>query len=196
LREGAQLQLDLADLAAGVEAGDSIAVNGVCLTASRVSGAAISFEVSAETLSRSNLGFLSSGSKVNVELALRPDDRLGGHIVQGHVDSVATVTSVESVSGFAEARLRTDAATLSNMVVKGSVAVDGVSLTVAAIEPACFKVVLVPHTLRTTSLGQWKAGDAVNLETDIITRTVKRLLENILPQRQALTADRLRELGF
>jgi riboflavin synthase len=194
LQAGAELQVDLSGLEAAV--GDSIAANGVCLTACGLSGSIVAFEVSAETLERSNLGSLAGGSEVNIERALRPTDRLGGHIVQGHVDAVATVKSLERSAGFAEARLSADPEILSQMVAKGSVALDGVSLTVAAIEPDCFKVVLVPHTLRTTSLGRWKTGDVVNVETDIITRTVKRLLENILPRRQALTAERLRQLGF
>lgn len=193
---GPQLAVDLGGLADGAGAGESVAVNGVCLTVSRVAGRAAEFRLSPETLARSNLARLSRGDAVNVERALRHGDRLGGHFVQGHVDGLAAVKAIKKNAGFAEVELAADNELVSLLVAKGSVALDGVSLTVAGLGAGCFTIALVPYTMDNTTLGKWRAGTCVNVEIDILTKTVRRLLSHILPQKETLTAERLRELGF
>jgi len=149
--------------------GDSVAVDGVCLTA--VEGGRLAFDVVDETLSRTTLGALREGDPVNLEPALRAGDPLGGHIVQGHVDCVGRVRSVgEPVWFDAPPELR------RYFVEKGSVAVDGVSLTVAAVDDAGFAVALVPHTLAATTLGGLEAGDRVNLEIDVLAKYLEKLV--------------------
>jgi riboflavin synthase len=154
-----------------------VAVNGVCLTATAVDGESFATDVMHETLDRSTLRAVEAGAQVNLELAVRAADRLGGHIVQGHVDGVATVTGVRE-DGFA--RVLTiapdDAALLRYVVHKGSISVDGVSLTVARIDEAGFVVSLVPETLERTTLGLAGAGTRVNLEVDVMAKYVEKLL--------------------
>ncbi len=157
--------------------GDSIAVNGVCLTATERNNGSFAAEVMPETLRRTSLEPLAAGDEVNLELPLRAGDRLGGHVVQGHVDGVGTVARVE-VDGFAR-RVRIepeDPAQLRYVVEKGSIAVDGVSLTVAATGPGWFAVALVPHTLEVTTLGDRRPGDPVQLEVDVVAKYVERLV--------------------
>jgi riboflavin synthase len=150
--------------------GDSVAVDGVCLTA--VDGTRLAFDVVEETLSRTTLGSLRPGDRVNLEPALRAGDPLGGHIVQGHVDGVGCVrTAGELVWIDAPPEL------LRYCVEKGSITVDGVSLTVAAVDADGFAVALVPHTLEVTTLGGLEAGDAVNLEVDVLAKYVEKLVE-------------------
>lgn len=169
--------IDAGGLAAGLQVGDSMAVNGVCLTAVEVAGAQVVVEAVDETLSRSNLGRLQPGSPVNLERPMRADARFDGHIVQGHVDGVGTVRSITHEG--ASIRLWVDApAPLRRYLAeKGSVAVDGVSLTVSAVDEGGFEVVLIPHTLEVTLFGARRPGDAVNLEADVIAKYVERLLE-------------------
>jgi riboflavin synthase len=158
--------------------GDSIAVNGVCLTAVEPSTSAFKADVMAETLRRSSLGPLGEGDAVNIELPLRAGDRLGGHVVQGHVDGVGVVRAA-SDDGFSRV-VTVDASPelLRYVVEKGSIAVDGVSLTVAAVDGHGFAVALVPHTLDVTTLGALAPGDRVNLEVDILAKYVERLLRS------------------
>ena len=163
-------------LAPSVAAGDSVAVNGVCLTATGVSTAGFQADVMHETLNRSSLAAVERGSSVNLELALRAADRLGGHIMQGHVDGVGSVTEVRD-DGFA--RIVTIAAgprILRYVVEKGSIAVDGVSLTVARIDDEGFDVSLIPETLERTNLGGVVPGRTVNLEVDVLAKYVEKLL--------------------
>ncbi len=174
--DGATLRVATA-LAGELGEGDSIAVNGVCLTATHVD--AVGFETQAmhQTLRRSTLGGLSPSDPVNLELALRADDRLGGHIVQGHVNGVGTVAEVHE-DGFSRIlALTLDSTLLPYVVEKGSIAVNGVSLTVSALRPDGFEISLIPETLARTTLGRAAAGDAVNLEVDILAKHVARLLE-------------------
>lgn len=156
--------------------GDSVAVNGVCLTAVTVDGDAFTADVMHESLRRSSLGELAAGDPVNLELALRADARLGGHIMQGHVDGLARVTGVED-DGFA--RVVTiapeDPALLRYVVEKGSIAVDGVSLTVARVDDESFAVSLIPETLSRTNLGSAAVGRALNLEVDVLAKYVEKL---------------------
>ncbi|MBN2271220.1 MAG: riboflavin synthase [Sedimentisphaerales bacterium] len=190
------LAVDLGELARDAKIGDSIAINGVCLTISQISGSCAEFEVSSETLAKSTIGGLKPQSKVNLESALKPTDRFGGHFVLGHIDGTATVRAVERQGQFADIKFAGGSELLSQMVVKGSVAVDGVSLTIAAMDRTTFTVAVIPQTLKATTLGTAKPGDLVNIETDIIVKAIKKQLENILPQGGALTAEKLRELGF
>lgn len=157
--------------------GDSVAVNGVCLTATAVGNGRFAADAMLETLTRSSLGELQVGSAVNLELPLRADARLGGHIVQGHVDATANLRAARE-EGFARVLSFTSGeAILRYLVEKGSVAVDGVSLTVSAVDPRGFEVSLIPETLRRTNLGRLDVGARVNLEVDVLAKHVERLLE-------------------
>jgi len=149
--------------------GDSVAIAGVCLTA--VDGSQLAFDVADETLRRTTLGSLRPGTRVNVEPAVRAGEPLGGHYVQGHVDGLGRVRTIG-----AEVWFDAPADLLRYVVGKGSVSVDGVSLTVAALDERGFAVALIPHTLAKTTLGELEAGDAVNLETDVLAKYVERLL--------------------
>ena len=156
--------------------GDSVAVNGVCLTATTISGRAFSADVMHETLRRSSLAEVAPGSRVNLELPLRAHDRLGGHFVQGHVDGVGAISAVED-DGFARVvTIAAPAGLLRYVVEKGSIAVDGVSLTVAAVLSGSFTVSLIPETLQRTNLGHAAAGDRVNLEVDVLAKYVEKLM--------------------
>jgi riboflavin synthase len=156
--------------------GDSVAVNGVCLTAIDVAPASFSAEVMNETLARSSLGAVEHGSPVNLELPLRASDRLGGHVVQGHVDGVGTVAAVVD-DGFAR-RVTVEAPedVLRYVVEKGSIAVDGVSLTVAEVDSRSFTVSLIPETLERTTFGRIGPGATVNLEVDVFAKYVEKLM--------------------
>ncbi len=190
------LAVDLGELGGESKIGDSIAVNGVCLTATGIEGAIVSFDVSAETLAKSTLGKLRPAQQVNVERAMKATDRFAGHFVQGHIDGVATIEAIDKHGEFADVRFAAAAELLDAMVAKGSVAADGVSLTIANIDQNGFRIAIIPETLRRTTLGRAKAGDCVNIETDIIVKAIKRQLENILPKAEPLTAERLKQLGF
>ena len=163
---------------AGTRIGSSLAVNGVCLTAVELHGDSVGFDVGPETLARSALGDLSIGDDVNLERPMRLDGFVGGHLVLGHVDGVGIVGAVER-DGSETARLRVewqDPALAPLVILKGSVAVDGVSLTVAALDARAFEVMVIPHTLERTTLGGLKAGRRVNLEMDVIGKYVLRAL--------------------
>jgi len=191
-----QITIDLGHLADDAKIGDSIAVNGVCLTVAALEGNLATFDVSSETLQKSTLSKLMPSSQVNVERTLKPADRLGGHFVLGHIDGTATIKSIHRQDQFADIELAANPELLDRMVVKGSVAVDGISLTVADMNDSSFRVALIPETLKKTTLGKAKVGDVVNIETDIITKIIKKQLEKILPQKQKLTVEKLKQLGF
>jgi riboflavin synthase len=154
-----------------------VAVNGVCLTATAVDGDSFATDVMHETLHRSTLAAVRTGGQVNLELAVRAADRLGGHIMQGHVDGVATIEAIRE-DGFARVLtvVPDDASLLRYVVHKGSISVDGVSLTVARIDDAGFDVSLIPETLERTTLGAAEAGARVNLEVDVVAKYVEKLL--------------------
>jgi riboflavin synthase len=165
-------------LAAEIGAGDSIAVNGVCLTARDLTADTFSADVMHETLDRSALAGVAAGADVNLELALRAADRLGGHIMQGHVDGMGEVREVRA-DGFARVvTIAAPAAVLRYVVEKGSIAVDGVSLTVARIDDDGFDVSLIPETLERTNLGAAQPGRRVNLEVDVLAKYVEKLLRS------------------
>jgi riboflavin synthase len=174
--DGVRIEVET-PLAAELEQGDSISVNGVCLTALDPDGNRFRADVMAETLRRSSLGPLGAGDAVNVELPLRAGDRLGGHVVQGHVDGTGTVESVTE-EGFARVvRIACDPALLRYLVEKGSIAVDGVSLTVASVDDQGFTVSLIPETLERTTLGAATPGRVVNLEVDVLAKYVEKLVQ-------------------
>jgi len=173
--DGVRLRVRTA-LAGELSDGDSVAVNGVCLTAVGPDGESFGADVMHETLRRSSLADVRAGTRVNLELPLRAHDRLGGHVVQGHVDGVGTVRAVRR-DGFARVvTVEVDPGLLRYVVEKGSVAVDGVSLTVAALADDGFVVALVPHTLAVTTLSTLRPGQDVNLEADVLAKYVERLI--------------------
>jgi len=161
--------------------GDSIAVNGVCLTAVEVDGADFSVELVPETLRRSSLAGVASGARVNLERAMSNGQRFGGHIMQGHVDGTATVMSHTPGERTAEIRFRLGDGLARYVVEKGSIAVDGVSLTVASVDRDSFSVALIPTTLADTTLGVRQSGDQVNIEVDVLAKYVERLVSGYLP---------------
>ncbi|MGZ8666547.1 MAG: riboflavin synthase [Solirubrobacterales bacterium] len=173
--DGARLRVST-ELAGGIAAGDSVAVNGVCLTAVEAGGGGFEAEAVTQTLALTSLGALRAGNRVNLELALRPSDRLGGHIVQGHVDGTAEVLSVTEEGFSRRLRLSLDPGLSRYVVERGSVALDGVSLTVAALGEDWLEVALIPETLARTNLGTASPGRAINLECDLLAKHVERLL--------------------
>jgi riboflavin synthase len=178
--------------------GDSIAVNGICLTVASLSQQGFISELSQETLRRTNLGEIRAGSKVNLERPLLPTTRLGGHFVQGHVDGVGRVTRIESGSSFADYEFSFPAVLGSYIVEKGSIAVDGISLTVARLDMHSFRVALIPHTLAHTNLQDRRVGDSVNLECDILAKYVQSFLNHRAESksRPPLTLDYLKDQGY
>lgn len=179
-RERARLRVEAPGIVEGLALGASVAVNGACLTVTAVRGAEVQFDAVRETLDRTALGELRAGARVNLERALRADARLDGHLVQGHVDATGRVRAVEQAGDDVRLRVACDADFAELLVEKGSVAVDGVSLTVVGVEEAGFDVALIPHTLAVTTLGERRSGDRVNLEADVLGKYVRRYLERIL----------------
>jgi riboflavin synthase len=189
------LDVDLGSLASQVALGESISVNGCCLTVSAKQPPLVSFDLSSETLSRTTLAKLKPSGPLNIERALPADGRFGGHIVQGHVDGIGRIERIERQSDFALYTFSAGAAILDEIVVKGSVAVDGISLTVAAMDGSGFSVALIPTTLAGTNLKEARVGDMVNIETDIIGKMVKKQVEKMMG-KTGLTAEKLGEYGF
>jgi riboflavin synthase len=193
---GKRLEIELGKLADGTQPGDSIAVNGVCLTVTAINQTLGVFDVSRESLNRSTLGTLQAGSKVNLERALRADGRFGGHFVQGHVDGVGRIASIRRQAEFAEFRVEAPAALLVQMTEKGSVAVDGISLTIASMDQTGFTVALIPATLAHTTWKESKAGDPVNIETDILVKIIQKQLRQLAGEKSSLTPDLLKQMGY
>ena len=163
-------------LAPEISEGDSVAVNGVCLTATTIAGGRFTADVMHETLRRSSLAEVSEGAEVNLELPLRASDRLGGHVVQGHVDGLGTIRAITE-DGFSRVvEVAAPAETLRYVVEKGSIAVDGISLTVASVTDDAFSVALIPETLERTNLGAAAPGQPVNLEVDVLAKYVEKLV--------------------
>jgi riboflavin synthase len=176
--EGNRIAIDHASIARRLKVGGSIAVNGCCLTVVKKRGPVFFADVVPETLRRTNLGALNPGMEVNLELPLGASSALDGHLVQGHIDARATVKSVKRAASGSEVVIELPAAVSKFVAVKGSIAVDGVSLTVAAVDkpPGTFRVALIPYTLAVTIAGAYKKGSVVNLEADVVARYVARNL--------------------
>jgi riboflavin synthase len=179
--DGSRLVVGAPETARRAAVGDSVAVAGVCLTVVEEADGRLVFDVVPETLSRTALGRLEPGSAVNVEPSLRVGDQLGGHVVQGHVDGVGRVRSVTPEEESRRVWIDAPEAVVRYCIEKGSIAVDGVSLTVAAFDDDGFEVALIPHTRAVTTLGRLAAGDAVNLEADVLGKVVERLVAARLP---------------
>ena len=179
--DGSRLVVGAPETAAGVAVGDSVSIAGVCLTVVETKEGRIAFDVVPETLSRTALGELASGDRLNLEPALRVGDQLGGHVVQGHVDAVGRVRSVTPEGDSRRVWVDAADAIVRYCLEKGSIAVDGVSLTVAALDDDGFEVALIPHTLAVTTLGSLEPEDEVNLEVDVLAKVVERLLAARLP---------------
>ena len=173
--EDGRLEVRAGVVAHDAALGDSISVNGVCLTVAGRDGDVLGFDLAEETLRRTSLGGLEPGSPVNLERPVTLATRLGGHVVQGHVDGVGRVRSIRPAGGGREVTIEVPGGLARYLVEKGSVAVDGVSLTVAALEDGAFSVSLIPHTLAVTTLGERTEGDPVNLEVDVLAKYVERL---------------------
>ncbi|MFH1614108.1 MAG: riboflavin synthase [Planctomycetota bacterium] len=194
--DSSSISIDLADLIDHVRIGDSVAVNGACLTVRQITAGTALFDISPETFSRTTLGRLHTADKVNIELAMRPDDRFGGHIMQGHIDGIGKITDIRRKGSFAEITFTAPAELLDQMLPKGSVAVDGVSLTIAQMNTDGFTVALIPATLKNTTLGQARIGHNVNIETDLIVKSISKYIGRILGSKKSLTAEDLRQMGF
>ncbi len=160
----------------GSKLGDSIAVNGVCLTVTSLSGNIFTADVMAETMRRTSLGDLSAGSKVNLERAMAANGRFGGHIVSGHIDGIGTIQNYLREDNAVWVTIGAESKILKYIIEKGSIAIDGISLTVAYVDESCFKVSIIPHTASETTLLTKKVGDVVNLENDVVGKYVEKLL--------------------
>jgi len=193
---GARLKVRCAAVMEDMKEGASIAVNGVCLTAVDLRADGFHADLAPETLRRSNLGDLGAGARVNLERPLSPSGRLSGHIVQGHVDGTGEFLSLEALGDENWwLRIRVPAELDSFLVYKGSIAIDGISLTIAALEGDVLSVTIIPHTYRNTTLGGYRAGARVNLECDILAKHVEKLLRKV-EVKSGLTVDKLREQGY
>ena len=193
-----ELELTASKVLEGTAIGDSIAVNGVCLTVVRMGEDHFTADVMPETLRRSNLGQLKTGSKVNLERAMAADGRFGGHIVAGHIDGTGTIRSMQPEGNAVLVTISAAPELLRYVVEKGSIAIDGISLTVASVEADRFSVSVIPHTAEVTLLGRKHAGDTVNLETDIIGKYVEKLLRPQVQEapKSGLTLEFLASNGF
>jgi riboflavin synthase len=197
-----QLTIDCGPIVEGVHLGDSIAINGTDLTVTTMAGTALRFEMVRETASITNLGQLRPGSQVNLERALRADGRYDGHIVQGHVDGTGSIQEWRRQQEDVRLFVSCAPELTSGMVPKGSITVDGVSLTLVDVEAEFFSVALIPYTLSHTTLGERRVGDQVNLEIDLLGKYVRKYLHQIFGTPSAtaagtgLSIERLRELGF
>ncbi len=204
--KGARIKIRAQKILQGTKVGDSIAVNGVCLTATSLGADFFTADVMAETLRRSNLVSLAVGSQVNLERAMAADGRFGGHIVSGHIDGTGTIEKLEREGNAVWVCVSASDSVLNLIVEKGSIAIDGISLTVAKLEAGRFAVSVIPHTGEETTLLDKKAGDKVNLENDIVGKYVQRLLglagnfgggyRSGESDSSAITEEFLRERGF
>ena len=198
-----RLTIDIGPLSTGLAEGDSVAVNGLCLTASAISATRAEFDVIAESLSKSTLGDLRAGSRVNLERALPADGRLDGHIVQGHVDGTAAVTNIRKADQWV-IEFKAERSLVDQMVPKGSIAINGVSLTLVDAGEDTFSVAIIPKTLADTTLPNLAIAERVNIETDIVGKFICRYLQTLLANSTGqppatpggLTMEKLKQAGF
>lgn len=193
---GAKIRIAASVVTAGTNDGDSIAVNGVCLTALEVSPGGFSADVSQETLNCSTLGNLKTGSRINLERAVTPSTRLGGHIVQGHVDGRGELISAVQSGDFWTVRIGYPADMGQYFVYKGSISVEGISLTIASLADSYFEIAIIPKTWELTNLSTLTPGNAVNLEADVIAKYVERILTYGRKETDGVTMEMLRDAGF
>ena len=195
LSSGAKIAVECCEILAGTKLGDSIAINGCCQTVTEIGGNYFKADVSEETLRITNFGTLKPGVKVNLERALTPASRMGGHIVQGHIDCTGKFLRFEKLSDFYNLTFEVPAEFSRYIVYKGSIAVDGVSLTIASVRDNIFTVAVIPHTYQNTTMQDLKSGDIVNIETDILGRYVEKflLVDN---NSRTINEEFLRENGF
>lgn len=193
---GAKIRISAKIVTDGTNEGDSIAVNGVCLTALEIKKDSFSADVSQETLDKSTLSRLKIGAKVNLERAVTPNTRLGGHIVQGHVDSRGKFVSAMQSGDFWTIRVSFPKEIGQYLVYKGSISVEGISLTIAALGEDYFEIAVIPKTWELTNLSTLKSGDEVNLEADVIAKYVERILLYGKAQSEPVTMEKLQKLGF
>lgn len=193
--DGARIIIEANIVTKDTNEGDSIAVNGVCLTALDVTGNSFAADCSSETLERSTIGMLRDGSPVNLERAVTPSTRLGGHIVQGHVDARGTFLSATSHGDSWTVRIGYPKEIARYLVFKGSVSVEGISLTIANLTDSYFEIAVIPKTWAMTNLSSLKNGDAVNLEADIIAKYVERIM-TVGRQDEGLTMEKLAQMGY
>jgi len=192
-----RLNIKASDVLEGTKIGDSIAINGVCLTVTSLGSEHFTADVMAETLAKTNLNQLNNGQRVNLERAVRMGDRMGGHMVQGHVDGIGVIAEQKKMDIATLFRIKAPVDVLAYIVKKGSIAIDGISLTVIDVLEDSFTVSLIPHTAAMTTLGFKKPGDTVNLETDIIGRYVEKLLGKAPEEHKSgLSMTYLAENGF
>lgn len=195
-----ELQVTADLIPAGSKLGDSIAVNGVCLTITRIAGHNVTFDVSAETLRRSNLGILKRGDQVNLERAMAADGRFGGHMVSGHIDATGTLNDRRQEGNAIIFTFNMPPIIARYLIAKGSIAIDGISLTITRLSADNFSVAVIPHSLKETTLGQKAVGSIVNLESDLVAKYIEKLLQ---PQSHSsdkpastLNLDVLKKHGF
>jgi riboflavin synthase len=195
---GAKMKISAQTATKDSNEGDSIAVNGVCLTAIEITSNSFAADVSGETLSRSTLGNLKVGSKVNLERAVTPSTRLGGHIVQGHVDARGELLAAKQDGDFWTVRIGFPKEIAQYLVYKGSISVEGISLTIANLAEDYFEIAIIPKTWELTNLSALKNGDAVNLEADVIAKYVERIMlyGQGAEKGEAITMEKLNKLGF
>ena len=186
----ASVTINAPAVTAGTKTGDSIAVNGICLTVTSLAGSTFTADIMHESLNRSSLSDLRRGSRVNLERAMAADGRFGGHIVSGHVDGTGIISAIREDDNAVWYTVRTSPAIMRYIVEKGSVTIDGVSLTVAAVTEDSFYVSVIPHTRQVTSMGDLRAGDKVNLENDIIGKYVEKFLK---PEETSVKSNITRE---
>ena len=201
VRRGAHssvLSIGARQILSDLKAGDSVAVNGVCLTATCVEDSGFTADVMHETLNRSSLGSLQAGSHVNLERAMAANGRFGGHIVSGHIDGTGTITALRRDDNAVWYTVAAPPELLLYIVEKGSIAIDGISLTVATVGESTFSISAIPHTVAVTTLGEKRPGDMVNLENDIIGKYVEKLLRPQAPAQAkgAITMEFLAKYGF
>lgn len=194
VRGGLKLTVDIGSLAGEVKPGHSLSLNGACLTVCAQSGSRVSFDVVSETLKRTNLTELTTGEVVNLERAIRAGEPFGGHFVQGHIDGLGTISRKEQKGDECLMEISVSPEFTSLMIEKGSIAVDGISLTIVEAKKDKFSVVLIPYTFQHTTLGKKTRGDKVNIELDIIGKWVSKLLGGI--KKSSLTWEQLHQAGF
>lgn len=196
--KSAKIMIKASRVLEGTKLGDSISTNGVCLTVTEFTSNTFTVDVMAETMRRSNLHLLSNGDEVNLERALRVGDRLGGHIVSGHIDGMGKIINYENEDNAVWVTIEAPSDILRYIVQKGSIAIDGISLTVAYVDEAVFKVSIIPHTKEVTTLIKKRVGDIVNLECDLVGKYIEKLIsvKEETPVKGAIDMNFLSEHGF